>query len=398
MSNSTSSEAFDLDAAMARIQGHIDEETRTGFKATKATDVPVRVDDVTPQWLTAVLCSDHPGAAVTNAEIVGGSDGSTSRRSITLTYNDAGSKLGLPTRLFGKSTPLLQNRLVCGLSGAMFTERDFYNLIRPELSIEAPRAYFAAADRESFRSIMLFADMSEDGTVFTDPYYYIDRAKAEDMVTLLASFHAQLLESPLLDRVEKLKTSLEFQQDVNDGIDFENLSNVGIDRAASVIPESIKSRKHEMWNNGLMRSLQNNVELPNTLAHCDVHIGNWYCTGEGRMGLTDWQCAARGNGAVDLSYALLSGLTVADRRAWERDLVKLYSQKLAEFGSPDGTDFEVSWLRYRQQAFHAFYNWVYTIGAGDMQPDMQPDDISMLNIERMAAAIDDLESYQAMNG
>ena len=343
-----------------------------------------------------MLCHDHPNARVLDVTLGGGSDGSTSRRSLELTYNAAGEHLGLPRTLFGKATPELQNRLVCGLSGAMFTERDFYNLVRPQLDIEAPVAYFAAADRDSFRSIMLFADMSRTGTVFTDPFYYINRAKAEDMVGLMASYHAKLLESPLLERFERLKSSLEFQEDVNRGIDFEARSNIGIDRASDVIPESIKSRKHEFWHDGLMRSLRLNVQLPQTLAHCDVHIGNWYVTGDGRMGLTDWQCSARGNGAIDLAYALASALTVEDRRAWERELVQLYCEKLREHGSPDGTRFDETWLRYRQQTFHAFYNWVYTIGAGEMQPQMQRDDISMKNIERMAAAIDDLDSLAAL--
>ncbi len=394
--NRTADSWDSLDQVIGRLQEHIARERATGYRPAARSDIPASCGDVTTEWLTAVLCDDHPNARVLDVTLGEGSDGSTSRRSLELTYNAAGERLGLPRTLFGKATPELQNRLVCGLSGAMFTERDFYNLVRPQLDIEAPVAYFAAADRDSFRSIMLFADMSKTGTVFTDPFYYIDRAKAEDMVGLMASYHAKLLESPLLERFERLKSSLEFQEDVNRGIDFEARSNIGIDRASDVIPESIKSQKHEFWHDGLMRSLRLNVQLPQTLAHCDVHIGNWYVTGDGRMGLTDWQCSARGNGAIDLAYALASALTIEDRRAWERELVQLYCEKLREHGSPDGTSFDETWLRYRQQTFHAFYNWVYTIGAGEMQPQMQRDDISMKNIERMAAAIDDLDSLAAL--
>ena len=390
--------AFDVAATIARLQKQIESEAGMPQPATLA-DVPISVQDVNPAWLTAVLCRNTPGAAVESVVVSGGSDGSTSRRALRLTYNAAGMQAGLPTKIFGKATPTLQNRLVCGLSGAVFTERDFYLHVRPELDIEAPVAFHAATDADSFRSVILFADMTDTGTVFTDPYYYIDRAKAEDMARLMATYHAQLLGQSLTDRMPMLKTTLAFQQDVNVGIDFEGRSAIGVDRASAVIPQSIKSRKKAMWDDGLMRSLEQNIAAPRTLAHCDVHIGNWYVTAEGRMGLTDWQCAASGNGVVDLSYALSSALKIEDRRAWERDLVAIYAERLAELGAGahDAVDFETIWLRYRQQMFHGFYNWVYTIGAGEMQPDMQPEAISMINIERMAAAIDDLDSFALVN-
>ena len=176
------SPAFDLSATIERLQIHLRREESMPPVAT-AEDIPVSVSDVNSQWLTAVLCDRTPGARVETVDVVGGSDGSTSRRALRLTYNDVGQTAGLPTKIFGKATPTLQNRLVCGLSGAIFTERDFYLKIRPGLDIEAPVAFHAAADPDSFRSVILFADMTDTGTVFTDPFYTIDRAKAEDMVS-----------------------------------------------------------------------------------------------------------------------------------------------------------------------------------------------------------------------
>ncbi|WP_340316844.1 phosphotransferase [Rhizorhabdus argentea] len=380
-----------VDAVIARLQRRIAEEA-SAPPPSGVDDIPAHLDQVTPEWITAVLAGAHPGARAEAVEIRGGSDGSTSRRGLRIIWNEAGRVAGLPEYAFGKATPLLQNRLVCGMSGAMFNERDFYLNVRPELPIEAPVAIYAAADPDSFRSVMLFEDLAVRGAQFTDPYFVVDRPKAEDMTKLLATLHARMLGSPLLKRMPLVKSTLQFQLDVNAAIDFESRSNIGIDRAGSALPASISSRKEAMWNQGLMRSLEINIAQPNTLTHCDVHIGNWYLSGEGRMGLTDWQCASYGNGAIDLAYALSSALTTEDRRAWEADLVRLYAETLREQGSTDDTSFETQWLRYRQQMFHAFYNWVYTLGAGEMQPNMQRDDISMINIQRMGAAIDDLDS------
>lgn len=381
-----------IEAVVARLQQRIAEEA-SAPPPTTAADIPSHLDQVTPEWITAVLAVDHPGACAETVEIRGGSDGSTSRRGLRIGWNALGVAAGLPEFVFGKATPSLQNRLVCGTSGAMFNERDFYLYVRPELPIEAPVALYAAADSDSFRSAILFDDLAVRGAQFTDPYFAIDRTKAEEMTVLLATTHALMLGNPLLKRMPLLKSTLQFQLDINDAIDFESRSNIGIDRAGSLLSTSISSRKEAMWNQGLMRSLEINVEQPNTMTHCDVHIGNWYVSGAGHMGLTDWQCVSHGNGVIDLAYALSSALTVGDRRAWEEDLVRLYCESLKENGSTDDISFDTQWLRYRQQMFRAFYNWVYTLGAGNMQPDMQPDDISIINIERMGAAIDDHDSF-----
>jgi hypothetical protein len=36
------------------------------------------------------------------------------------------------------------------------------------------------------------------------------------------------------------------------------------------------------------RALAMHEREPRTLLHSDVHLGNWYVTGDGRMGLCDW--------------------------------------------------------------------------------------------------------------
>lgn len=387
---------FDLEARAAQLRLCIDEEQRTGYTPRMAADIPASVTDANAEWLTAVLCGGVPNAAVENVTFVGGSDGMTSRRGMRLRYNEAGRAAGLPDRLFGKATPHFESRLLLGMSGALFCEPDFYNILRPKLLIEAPVAHFAAADPVSLRSILLFADMADNGTIFTDPYHYLTRDQAEDMVLLMARFHSFLWRSPLLDALPQLRNALEFQQNVNAHIDFRARSDIGMDRAAAAIPESIRGRKDAIWNDGLMASMAINSRLPNTLVHGDVHIGNWYITPSGRVGLTDWQTIVRGHGAGDLAYALSSALTVEDRRAWEEDLVTLYVESLRSFGVEDDDGVADMWLYYRQQMFHALYNWLFTIGAGEMQPNMQPDDFAMINIGRIATAIDDLESLTAV--
>ncbi|BDB44127.1 hypothetical protein IWGMT90018_45730 [Mycobacterium kiyosense] len=145
----------------------------------------------------------------------------------------------------------------------------------------------------------------------------------------------------------------------------------------------------------LMTSLAMHGSAPNTLLHSDVHSRNWYLTPDGGMGLYDWQLITRGVWALDVAYALSSALTVEDRRAWERELIELYIDRLFASGGP-ALSFDEAWLAYRQQAFHGLVFWLYTIGAGRLQPAMQPDEVSLANLERMTAMIDDLDCFGAL--
>jgi hypothetical protein len=382
---------------IGRVGSHVIWEKIASTRPTLTTDVPRSIEDITPEWLTGVLCARHRGAAVTGVRAFGGSDGSTSRRCLEVDYNEAGRAAGLPRNLFGKATPKFTSRLICGPVGALANEIGFYTHLRPELTIEAPTAYHAAFDPKSYRSIILFKDIAGQGTTFTNPLIYIDRTNAEDMVGVMAAYHGQFWGDPRLDSWDWLQTSEGFQTGVNELIGFEKRSYIGMDRARKVIPQSVMNMRDRIWSRGLMKSLNMNARKPYTYLHSDVHVGNWYRTAEGRMGLCDWQCTVKGQWAGDFSYALSSALTIDDRRAWESDLLELYLEKLRESGVREVPPFDQAWLEYRQQIFHAFFNWVFTIGQGALQPAMQPDEFSMLNIERFAAAIDDLDSMKSLD-
>jgi aminoglycoside phosphotransferase (APT) family kinase protein len=176
---------------------------------------------------------------------------------------------------------------------------------------------------------------------------------------------------------------------------FEKRTLIGIDRAADVCAPGFLDRRTEVWP-AFMRSLELNVGGPTTLLHQDTHAGNWFNTPDGEMGLYDWQCMARGCWALDVAYAFMSGLTVEDRRAWEYELLDYYLHLLREAGG-EPPEFDVAWTLYRQQVFHGLAFWLITIGAGRFQPDMQPVEISRVNLQRMTHAVMDLDSFAALN-
>lgn len=96
---------------------HVVRDRLTRPEATASHQVPWSTEAISTAWLNDVLCASHPGAKVLSMELGSGTSGTTNRRKIKVTYNDAGTEASLPTRLFNKATASLTSRLVLGLSG-----------------------------------------------------------------------------------------------------------------------------------------------------------------------------------------------------------------------------------------------------------------------------------------
>jgi hypothetical protein len=271
-----------LAARVAVIGGHVLGEKVTRRRPTHLAEVPGSPEALTPEWLTAALFRNRPGARVTGVRMGDRSDGSTSRQVLLLEYNDAGLGSGIPQRVFSKSSPHFTSRLITGLTGALQNEAGFYMTLRPQVEMETPIGYDAGVDDASGRSMFLLEDVADThGARFGDPTpLQVDRAMAESMVENLAAYHGRFWESELLDQ-SWIQTSLGFQQRVNATIDFEKRSLIGIERSESIAPVEFLRRRDAVWG-ATMRSLELKVSGPHTLLHSDMHLGNWYLNRDGR--------------------------------------------------------------------------------------------------------------------
>lgn len=362
-------------------------------KVTRADQLPLSYDDITPEWLTAVLAAGTPGAAVTGLQLGPEDNGSSSRRKIAVTWNEAGLEAGLPARLFCKSTFELPSRIVLGVSGGAYGETVFLRDIRPHYRIEAPVCHFAGFDPATINSIIVMTDISDEVLSFCDHNTPMPRARAESQLRLLARLHGQGYADPAIrTTMQPLPTWPQFYQNI-EGFGSETLANNGFLAAEEVIPPRLFARFAEYWPLAL-RSVALHENLPQTISHGDVHLKNWYIAGNGEMGLSDWQCVTRGHWARDVCYALGSALSVEDRRAWERDLLAYYLGALQAEGGP-AVSFDEAWRHYRQQLVTALVWWTMTLTPGDDLPDMQPRDITLEMIRRLAVAADDCGTFDA---
>jgi hypothetical protein len=371
----------------ARIGAHVIWDYLARPTAVAAEDIPWCAEAISPAWLTAVICGAHPGAAVETVTVVGGSDGSSVRRRLAITYNEAGRHEGLPAQIFAKATPGLLTRLTAGLVAPR--EGAFYRQIKPALNIETPQLYWTGADVVSGRSLHLFEDLTiTKNASFCHANTAISRAQALDMVGLLAMLHGRFYRSPrfatdlawLGNYADYVKTSAQ-----NGAREFHDRAML---LAAPVVPADVMARREEIWPL-LLAGMKASIEGPVTLLHSDVHLGNWYVTGEGRMGLCDWAIVCKGHWARDFAYAVSTSLAIADRRDWEQELLRNY---LAIFHAQGGplVAFDEGWRSYRQHLFGALLMWTPTLCHSPTRPDMQSEGTSLEMIQRITMAISDL--------
>lgn len=376
-----------MDQTLAeRIDTAFAAEQATPIMARTSADIPRSYEAITDEWLTAVLCRDVPGAAVVNHHLGPPDDGTNNRRRIFVGYNAVGQAAGLPSSVFCKATHSLTNRQMLGHSGGVLCEVTFHNHARKLLDIEAPRALLANYDPVSFASIVVFEDFGDRAT-FCSENTAVDQRFARGQMDILARMHARFHQAPELSgALAVLPTWYERFHNLAT-FHLEESCEAGVDASQAFLPPELFARREEIWP-ATLQSLERLRELPLTLCHGDVHLKNWYLCDDGRIGLGDWGVAHRGHWSRDLAYTLTTALTIADRQAWEADLIAYYLDRLAAEGGPR-VSIDAAMQAYRLSLPSAFAFWTLTLKPDPAFPDMQPPATAEVFIERIGQAMAD---------
>jgi hypothetical protein len=363
--------------------------------AAELREVPHSLREIGPQWLTAVLCREAPGARVTSVRPIGVSAGTTTRARLQIAYNDTGTAAGLPTQLFLKGTITRAQRVMLGLGGFIHGEPGFYTHIRPGLDIETPRAYFVAGDARSWRSVVVMEDVvSTRQAAFWRPGIRTTRRQIEDLLAAAATWHGALWDSPRLTGWTWLRTPAEHMALIDALVGLADRTRTGTKRASHVIPASLRGRQADLFV-AMRRSMALASRGPRTYLHGDLHVANTYLTGDGVPGVCDWQVGLQGSWTFDYGYLLAAALETEDRRAWEHDLLDFYLERLGAAGGQRIPRTQ-AWEAYRRSTLYPYFAWVYTLGRSRLQPSFQPTETSLVMLQRISAAIDDLETLDAL--
>jgi hypothetical protein len=348
---------------------------------------PHRVADVDATWLTSILAKGAPGARVLDVEDRGGTSGTTDRRRLALTWNDAGVAAGLPAHLFVKATsPSAKNRTMVAALGMAIHEVKFYEQVRPALGDVAPRSWYAWAGRGA-RFVLVLDDLLQQGArpITLEEPCTLEHARG--VVDALARLHATYWRSP------RLEGDLAWAAPMTGRRGFALLANqfrrVRRKFLAQAAERNVGPRARRMLqllNDNDAALYRTWSDGPQTLVHGDCHAGNTYALPDGRAGLLDWQVVFRTRGVREISYFVTGGLDRDVRRAHEGELVQRYLEGLAHAGVADPPSYEQAFDDYRFFVHDAWDSVALTI----LWSGLHPPEALALGYERASAAVDDL--------
>ncbi len=354
----------------------------------RRADLPGRVADLTPAWLTSALQRDWPGCRVRAHALVSADAGTTDRARVRVTYAPRGDAGGMPPdTLFVKLAPAhTTTRLLVNLLQLGRTEVEFYRGVAADVAVDVPRVFHAACAGSAQRFALVLEDLGQRGARFTNVGETLSLADAQQVMRALARLHAGFWDSP------RLRTDLAWLKahEHNPRYRLERFLCAaalprGIRRFADLVPAPLQAivprliagrdALEDAWAEG-----------PLTLIHGDAHAGNLYFLPH-EVGFFDWQVVQRGQGMRDVSYFLSNSIPTELRRRHERELIALYLATLGERGVAP-PEFPVAWEQHRRHAWYSFIGTAVTAAA----VTLQSEPIVRAGLSRSAATVIDLES------
>jgi len=400
---------------------------------------PANLADLTPDLLTTVLAERRPGVRVDKVRVLerakcgDGLASTADRVALGLDYMP-GCEADLPARMVLKTillhrtlrfgmpvilglartlsrldrVPMLGSRArpltfsVVNLYQRFFphapeamyaNEVHFYRDIRPELEIEAPRAFGSVFDESNGQFGILMEDLTLRAARFPNATTPVSSDEVAGLLSTLAALHARFWQSPRFD------ADLRWLPTTSRGGMFPVFDAIGLDLIRDQVRKNaFKQELLAPLNRSLEQLWQDTWKVqslfdagPVTLCHGDSHIANTYLLPGAQGGLLDWQLMVKGSWAHDLTYLIVTALEPEARRTHERELIAHYLQELRSRGVQGAPGDEEAWLRYRQAVV-----WGIVIGWLITPPQNYGRAITEANIRRLVTAALDLETFAAV--
>jgi thiamine kinase-like enzyme len=341
---------------------------------TDATAVlPTDPADLTLDLLNNFVREQMPDVAfsdfrVTKSHTVGlGLASSAGRIEIAVDYAE-GSRAGLPRNVVLKVARSAVDdptkpASTAGAGGALYrNEVNIYRHIDPASFLESPVYFGGAYAADSNSMVLMLEDLTDRGVTFPHVNVPTSLKRMQSLLDQLAILHARYWNSP---RLAAASSWMESHVKGHIHNQFSALSpHVNRELAAEQFKREMVERTgndaDELFRQ-VHRLQQHQATLPQTLCHGDTHIGNTYRLPDDTGGLFDWQLASQGFCIHDISYLLATGLTIAERRTHERELLRYYRERLIECGVADAPSFDDLWLEYcRGMIWGLYIGWLIT--------------------------------------
>lgn len=347
---------------------------------TSPFPLPIRVEDVTAQWLTAALRTRAPGVTITSCEVIDAVFTTCTKIRLRLDRDDAALAAGIPERVIvkggfedhGRRYHHMHEREVRGY-------RDVY----PHVPLPHPACYFADYDPDQKQGIIVMEDLVAKGVEFCHATRPQTHEQVRRRLDHLARFHAATWASPELEPQGRFGELVEFFE-VMQGF-FDEKSTPKNWARFMAAPRGVATSRLFQDRDWLVCAWQRMADhartLPRCVLHGDMHLGNLYIEPDGTPGFLD-TLASRGPGMLEVSYHIAGSLDVADRPRWEGALVRHYLDALERHGAP-APSFDEAMEQYAIFQLYGYFIWVTT------ESHYQTEAVNTVNAMRSTMAMID---------
>lgn len=346
-------------------------------------DIPQSPEDVDPLWLTRALSQTHPGVIVETATVDQVVHGAGTKLRLHLTYR--GACAGLPAVLWAKAGWEDHSALMERV-GSYAREARFYRDIAPQLTVRAPRCWFAAWNEQG-QGIILMEDLTANGGVLWDCRTPASPDSVADMLDNLARVHAPYWESAALRSILDVpirRTGPSSEWPLANGPPRIAACLAG--PRGTHIPARVKDP--DRIDRAFWAMVDSMAALPHgCLIHGDAHPGNSYTNADDRAALYDWQTLARGPWGHDVAYHIVTALNVENRRRCEQDLLRHYLERLRAHGVAAVPAFGDAWDHYRRHIAYPLHIWITNLTTHQSEQNCQA------MATRLGIAADDFDFF-----
>ncbi len=297
-------------------------------------------DLITAEWLSSIL--NHAGVdcqvtGFTSTTIGTGQVGENVRFSLQGSGNLPNSVVGK----FASRDPVSKQTGIAQLNYRR--EVFFYQHLQDKVDIQTPRIYFTAIDDATHDFVIMMEDLA--------PGEQGDQLGGCDADTAaLAMEQLALLQGPCWNGKNLPKSELLSENRADGGAMMKALYDM-------VSPGFLDRYGHRLTTDekNMVQSVGENMMnyvagAPNaiSLIHIDYRLDNMMFGGPYPITVVDWQSLALGCPLNDAAYFLGTSMVETDRRAHEKELLKLYHDGLNRYDV--SLTFEDCWHYYRHYA------------------------------------------------
>jgi len=329
---------------------------------------PKRLDEITPEWLTAAL---HEGGLCRNSRVkdieirpLGGKGVGFLSGVARIVVTCDGSDPGMPRSVVVKLPTLTEEtRNIGDAFNAYEREARFYRDVMPHSRVRGPRCYYCAYDAGQTTFVLVMEDLS--GLRMGDQVRGLTWEEALSALRAIAPFHAQWWDHPTLEsftwmplenfdlQYQFAKTWPAFRHDMYDRL----------------MPEEIAVGDRLNWQGDRLAELVRHV--PRTIVHWDYRADNLIFDqpdAKDPVIVLDWQLAQRSIGAFDMARLFCGSVPGEIQRSRHRQFLSVWHGELLKAGVTD-YPLDLAWLHFQIGLLACLYIPVsfYRVGmaAGD---------------------------------